>query len=109
MNLVTNRVLKPFRHVAPDEFNRGHAPDLVRVRLPERAVQWAAGLLASGLNGFGNLDLLELTGRESTVVHDHRFACVRIHHAAHVWARVWYPVGVAPEVPELGSFTSDNK
>ncbi len=109
MNLVADRVVKPFRHVAPDEFNRGHAADLVRIRLPERAVQWAAGLLAPGFDGLGNLDLLELPCRQSAVVDDHRFARVRIHHAAHVWARVWYSVGMPPEVTELGSLASDDK
>ena len=29
VNLVANGVVKPFRHVAPDELNRGHAADLV--------------------------------------------------------------------------------
>jgi hypothetical protein len=44
----------------PLEFNRGHTAHLVRVRLPERAVQWAAGVLASDFDGLGNFDLLEL-------------------------------------------------
>ena len=109
VNLVADRIVKPFRHVAPDELNRGHAADLVRVRLPEWAVQWAARLLASGFDGLGNFDLLELTCRESAVVHDHRLARIRIHHAANVWARAWYPVSMAPEVTELRSLTSDDK
>lgn len=109
VNLVANCIVEPFRHVAPDELNRGHAPDLVRVRLPERAVQWATGLLTPGFDGLGDFDLLELACRESAVVDDHRFARVRIHHAAHVRARVGYPVSMPPEVTELGSLPPDDK
>src|ERR1700730_3531275 len=63
VNLVTNGVVKPFRHVAPDALNWGHAADLVRIRLPEWAVQRTTRFLSPGLNGLGNLDFLKLTGR----------------------------------------------
>src|ERR1039457_1882618 len=39
VNLVADGVVKPFRHVAPNKLDRCHASDLVRVRLPERAMQ----------------------------------------------------------------------
>jgi predicted ATPase len=109
VNLVAYRIVKPFRHVAPDELNRGHAADLVRVRLPQRAVQWATRLLAPSFDGLGNFDFLKLARRQSAVVHDHRLARIRIHHAADVGARAWYSVSMAPEVTQLGSFTSDDK
>src|SRR5437879_7736482 len=109
MDLVANRVVKPFLHVAPNELDRCHTADLVRIRLPERAVQWAARLLSPGLNGLGNFDFLEFTCRQAAVVHDHRLARIRIHHASNVWARARYPVSMAPEVTQLGSLTSDNK
>jgi hypothetical protein len=63
VNLIADRIVKPFRHVAANKLDRGHAADLVRVRLPQWAVQWATRLLSPGLDGFGNLDLLKLTGR----------------------------------------------
>src|SRR5229473_2091220 len=36
-------------------------------------------------------------------------ARVWIHDAAQVWARMWYPVSMAPEVAQLGPLTTDNE
>lgn len=56
VNLVADRLVKPFRHVASNEFDRGHAADIVRVRLPQWAIQLSARFIAPCLDGLGNLD-----------------------------------------------------
>src|SRR5216684_29543 len=78
VNLVTNRVIEPSRHVAPDEFNRRHAADLVRVCLPQRTVEWTAGFVASAFDRLRDLDLLKLGQSEAAVVDDDWFARVGI-------------------------------
>src|SRR5712691_10419450 len=44
VHFIADAVIKPVRHIAADEFQWSHPPDLISIRLPKWAVEASAGL-----------------------------------------------------------------
>src|SRR5882672_9337822 len=109
MNFVTNCVVEPSRHVAPDELNRGHAANLVGIGLPEWTVEWPAGFVASRFDGLRDFELLKLGRGQSAIIHNHGHSRVGVNNTAHVRARPRYVVSMTPEVAQLCPLPSNNE
>src|SRR5229473_6753995 len=101
VNLVANGVIEPSRHIAPDEFNRCHAANLVGIGLPQRTVNWPTGLPFPGLDGFGDLDLLKLCDGQPAVINKYRHARVGINHTSQIWPGARHAVSMPPEIAKL--------
>ena len=109
MDFVADRVIKPARHVTPDELNGRHAPDLVGIGLPECAMDRSACFIASGFDRLRDFDLFKFGSRQSALIYDDWSARVGIDHATEIGTRTWYAVSVTPEVSELRPFTADDE
>src|SRR6266567_6854033 len=101
MDLVADRVVKPSRHVAPDEFDWRHAANFIRIGLPERAVERPTRLPFPAVDCLGKFGPPEIGGCQSTAVRDHGCSRVGVHYAAEVSPGTRNVVSMPPEVAKL--------
>src|SRR5690242_9694276 len=109
MNFVTDCVVEPPWHIPADKFDWSHSPDLVGIRLPQRTVERSARFIASRLDCFGNLELLELRHGQAPTVQDHWLSGIAIDHATGVRPRPRHAIRMAPEISQLRSFAAHDK
>ena len=110
MHLVGNGVVEEaVTHVPDDEVDWGKASGLLPIRLPEGAVEWAAGVIGclTLTQYFAELHLLEVHCQQAFTLRAEvdRRATVRIDHAALITPAAGDLIGVPPEVPELAAIS----
>src|SRR6266568_7584767 len=105
MNLVSDCIVPPFRHVPAHVLGWGHAHDPVSIRLPERRVPGRAALLA--FYNFMEAFLVEVGRSQSCSIRLDRSTRVGIDHRPSVPSRTAFRITVFPEIRELGLLSAN--
>src|SRR5581483_10019574 len=86
-----------------------HAADFVRIRLPEWTMKRPAGFVASGVDRFCDLHLLEVGDHQAAVVHEHGLPRIAIDGATEVWTGARHLISMPPEIAKFCALTADDE